>query len=77
MCSMCCLKVSVEQHSYVDRECPILRGKDFAMSFPPWLDLHALPHKLLSLLLVEIERTCPYNCVFSAVCRCCLCVCCS
>lgn len=63
-CCTCCLKARDEQHSSVDRERSILRGKSFATSFPPWLDLHSLPDKLLLLLLVGIERTSLYNCVF-------------
>lgn len=61
---MCCLKARVEQHSSVDRERTILCGKNFATSFPPWLDLDSLPDKLLPLLLVRVERTSLYNCVF-------------
>lgn len=65
-CHVCCPKVRVEQHGYVDRECLIQHGKDFAMSFSPVAGLVCIT-ALLTFTVASADRkdVCMQVCFFS------------
>lgn len=69
-CRLCCPKVRVEQHAMWIESGSSCMVRTLLCPFPLWLDLCALLHCSLSLLLVQIERTCVCKCAFfPAVCR--------
>lgn len=63
---VCCPKVRVEQHGYVDRECLILHGKDSAVSFSPLAGLVPIT-ALLTFTVASADRKdmCMQVCFFS------------